>query len=48
MHFENALNASIYAVSRAFFTQFLAKFRIYINFYQELTQLKGYLKNQAP
>ena len=28
MHFENALNASIYAVSRAFFTQFLAKFRI--------------------
>ena len=28
MHFKNALNASIYAVSRAFFTQFLAKFRI--------------------
>lgn len=35
MHFKNALNASIYAVSRAFFTQSLAKFRslyiIYIN-----------------
>ena len=28
MHFKNALNAPIYAVSRAFFTQFLAKFRI--------------------
>lgn len=27
MHFRNALNAAIYAVSRAFFTQSLAKFR---------------------
>ena len=31
MHFKNALNAPIYAVSRAFFTQFLAKFRFQDN-----------------
>lgn len=29
MHFKNALNAFIYTVFRAFFTQSLAKFRIY-------------------
>lgn len=28
MHFKNALNAFIYTVFRAFFTQSLAKFRI--------------------
>lgn len=28
MHFKNALNASVYTVFRAFFTQSLAKLRI--------------------
>ncbi len=28
MHFKNALNAFIYTVFRAFFTQSLAKFRL--------------------
>lgn len=31
MHFKNARNASVYAVFRAFFTQSLAKLRIYIH-----------------
>ncbi len=31
MHFRNALNAAIYAVSRAFFPQFLAKFRVLVH-----------------
>ena len=31
MHFKNALNAFIYTVFRAFFTQSLAKFRILHN-----------------
>lgn len=29
MHFKNARNASVYAVFRAFFTQSLAKLRLY-------------------
>lgn len=29
MHFKNALNAFIYTVFRAFFTQSLAKFRLF-------------------
>ena len=36
MHFKNARNASVYAVFRAFFTQSLAKLRIFIRCCQML------------
>ena len=40
MHFKNARNASVYAVFRAFFTQSLAKLRIFIRCCQMLRNAK--------
>lgn len=40
-HFKNALNSSVYAVFRAFFTLSLAKFRLFYSLHQGFVNVKS-------